>query len=797
MINKKHNHKNTRNKFITAAKQYGLKGSPTNQQQPQPHLSTATSPTLGLPVASSSQRPESFLPRPGTIVKSYRSCPVSPVQDHCDWLGGGDGNSSARVGPTRHTTNRNPLYHEDAKQIMDSIHADTEKMIREITEKYGNLEEGKPNSKLLNKRVEELKYTAQKDKNEHGFLSEEEESNFSSDSLEDCSLNVADPGEGEKEKGENRKRRVCRKHPHKGGSSSSSTTKPVSPRARGGSTIEVMSQASSHHRLYDRSRNVSLSEILMDDQVIVEEERNRRDTVSGTGVEPKSEESLLSDDFSNDNLSYYNSMESIMSDESAECKSAPLDVVFGRQMQNQHQQNNPPYPKGGLDVTQEAVLSKSYGSSPNNCPGFDYYYMQNAYSMANNNKTSMSASNTCPKLAGEEEEVDFCGEDEIPSSQARMNQYRAAMNKSLREDFGAQRAARQCDNPLWQCEEVPVKFTREDIFGGGKLGPDLVNDCESGGGGSARATEQSFRKFEQNLQKFERDRSMFGHAGMQMDYVPHKPPMAGRRSTSMRARRRKNLSGKFNTMGNIDQFQEEEVMVIKSGDVEEDHGLIGLELSFNEPALNNSMDQLVMVVDLQKEGNEEEEDKLMTEQCNNFNVNETDGIGMPNEEDYANFNDIRSKIEIVQKLVAMEERKLEEAHRLKESRMRPFEANVRQKGYVKSLTMNFDNLAKGGFNGDLDGKGVEEEEMAGSSYSVPRELRVKRIKSVPELESVKFRSFHVLADESAAVFLPKRFYNDLSNSNKNNTNEQQQQEMSSQGARAEEPAFYFGCLLWL
>lgn len=661
-----------------------------------------------------------------------------------DWSDG----SSARLGTRPHNRHRHTMYHEDAQQIMDSIHADTEKMIKEIVEKYGNLDDvaslplppvppvvsgGEVKPKLQNKRVEELKYTAQKgDKNEHGFLSEDE---MSSDSLEECSLNA------DSEEGENKKRKVCRKHPQGGGG------KTISPRISGSSPTG---------RMYDRSRNVSLSEILMDDKDIVRRQRCPAEQTTIGGGEPKSEESFLSDDFSNENLSYYNSMESIMSDESAECKSAPLDVVF----------NKRPAAGIGVEVTQEAALSKSYGSSPNNCPGFDYYYMQNAYSMANQ---SIPQSNTYPKLSealADEEE-----EDDIPSSQARMNQYKAAMNKSLREDFGKQRAARQGESPLWQCEEVPVKFKREDIFGqwsGGGFGPDLVHDCES------RATEQSFRKFEQNLQKFERDRSLFGHA-MQMDYVPHKPPMAGRRSTSMRSKRRKNLSGKFNTMGNIDQFQEGEEGSLGTGD-DQEGGLIGLQLSFNEPEqLNNSTDKLVVV--LPKE----------LKQCNWDVSAAAEGIEMPN--DIAKFNDIRDKIEIVQKLVEMEERKLEEAKRLKESRMRPFQANVKEKGYVKSLTMNFDNLAKGG--AELGSSAVDDDEGDGE-YTVPRELRVKRIKSVPELESVKFRSFHVLPDEGGGVgagFLPNRFYNDLSNSDKNNTNEQQQQQGMSQGSRSRKEIF--------
>lgn len=674
---------------------------------------------------------------------------MSPVQEDNEWWLE-CGSSSARLAlrrPVAGGKRTSGLYTEDAKVILDSIHASTEKMIEEITAKYGDLDgvplpeppatkEGSKTSanKLVNKRVEELKYTAQKDKNEHGFLSEDE-SNFSSDSLEDCSLNA------ESEKGEHqRRRRVCRKHPQQ----QQGSGKGGSPKSTG------------QKSMYDRSRNVSLSEILMDDKEIIKERHKREESnITGSGgigvppFEPKSEESFLSDDFSNENLSYYNSMESIMSDESAECKSAPLDVFF----------NKPQHCRGSggrnLEVNQEVALSKSYGSSPNNCPGFDYYYMQSAYSMANR---TMTTSNTFPKMSGDDEQAD---EDEIPSSQARMDQYKAAMNKSLREDFGVQRAKQS--ESLWMRggvgDEEPVRqFKREDIFGatGAPFGLDLVNDCES-------RTEQSFRKFEQNLQKFERDRSMFGHAGMQMDYVPHKPPMAGRRSTSMRSKKRKNLSGKFSTMGNIvDQLQEEEM---------EDAGMINLQLNFNEP-LNNSTGCL---------------DSTEGRKPCNWDVPEqkTEESEMPMNEsgdndEFANFNDIRNKIEIVQKLVAMEERKLEEARMRKECRMRPFQANVKEKGYVKSLTMNFDNLAKGG-EGELAVLLLDKEGEGEAVESVPREFRVKRIKSVPELESVKFKSFQVLPDEMNSA-LPNRFYNDLSNSNKNNTNQQLQQEMS-QGSR--------------
>uniref|UniRef100_A0A182T2P8 Uncharacterized protein n=1 Tax=Anopheles maculatus TaxID=74869 RepID=A0A182T2P8_9DIPT len=62
--------------------------------------------------------------------------------------------------------------------------------------------------------------------------------------------------------------------------------------------------------------------------------------------------------------------------------------------------------------------------------------------------------------------------------------------------------------------------------------------------------------------------------------------------------------------------------------------------------------------------------------------------------EYNRFLDIEKKIDIINKLVELEERKLEQERTAKEYRMRPFDCDPRQKGYVKSLTENFDRLAK-------------------------------------------------------------------------------------------------------
>lgn len=55
---------------------------------------------------------------------------------------------------------------------------------------------------------------------------------------------------------------------------------------------------------------------------------------------------------------------------------------------------------------------------------------------------------------------------------------------------------------------------------------------------------------------------------------------------------------------------------------------------------------------------------------------------------------IVQKIDLIQRLITMEDTKLEQIRADTESRMRPFKCDSKRKGYVKSLTMNFDMLAQ-------------------------------------------------------------------------------------------------------
>lgn len=152
-----------------------------------------------------------------SILKNYKSCPVSPVSEECKW---GDINSIVKANPIEDaglarkdclvynkklkdikkrnslsyfmdfdTTNH--LMRDNGKSLVDTIKSDTEKMIAEITKKYGDLDDYEPktefNTKVTEKPIDKSKSVPEYPSN---FLTnEKEDGNFSSDSLEDCSLN--------------------------------------------------------------------------------------------------------------------------------------------------------------------------------------------------------------------------------------------------------------------------------------------------------------------------------------------------------------------------------------------------------------------------------------------------------------------------------------------------------------------------------------------------------------------------------------------------------------------------------
>lgn len=160
-------------------------------------------------------------PKPSarSIFKNYKSCPVSPVSEECKWA------DKVRQNVAENNQNANSLdprkrnslcffvgldkkIKDNGKSIVDTIKSDTEKMIAEITKKYGDLDEYEPNT-------DELDMKPTRDVGEDG--------NFSSDSLEDCSLS-----QDASCKNKLYSKKVCRKH-----------TKPKSMPRRAVSNYEI------------------------------------------------------------------------------------------------------------------------------------------------------------------------------------------------------------------------------------------------------------------------------------------------------------------------------------------------------------------------------------------------------------------------------------------------------------------------------------------------------------------------------------------------------------------------------
>ncbi|XP_077283876.1 uncharacterized protein LOC143909666 [Arctopsyche grandis] len=176
-----------------------------------------------------------------SILKNYKSCPVSPVSEECKW---GDINAIVQTNPVEnvglprrdHPTynqgfkdmkKRNSLSYfmdfdttshlmkDNGKSLVDTIKSDTEKMIAEITKKYGDLDEYEPKV--------ELKYKINEDKIELPEIqNEKEDGNFSSDSLEDCSLS-----QDFNNRNKVYTKRICKKH-HKNSVMSSMARRCVS-----------------------------------------------------------------------------------------------------------------------------------------------------------------------------------------------------------------------------------------------------------------------------------------------------------------------------------------------------------------------------------------------------------------------------------------------------------------------------------------------------------------------------------------------------------------------------------------
>lgn len=728
--------------------------------------------------------PDKLKKHPG-ILKNYKSCPVSPVHEELDWAAVHDRANLVKFSeskPKRHT-----LYSEDAQTILDMIQSDTERMIAEITQKYGDLDDYQPSfgggleaeKAIVKNAAADHKCTAKKEKHEHDFLSDEE-GNFSSDSLEDCSLDLECDRE-EKIMKMKKKKGTCKKHAKK---------YDAAPPKRSVSEYFIYEDYFTH---VDINRKVSLSDILNEDLNEKNQERKfletqRHSSASfflGHHPDRKSQESILSDDFSGAGggaVSFCNSMESILSDES-ECKSAPLEALFERGKLGQKN-------IGHIDRF-DSQNSKSYGSSPNSNPcGLDYY-MQNRYqddvkcdisnygfdsldgrsfkvlgAARSPTHRAISTSFSVPQFG--DDSLDCYGDDFIPSMNSKIAHYNTNLNKSLSKDFANHRK-QHGGNPMHDSQQGhPKPIIRSDIFADAAVSSGSSNivmkkSCsfEIDMGNGQRKIIQNSKKFEQNLKRFEKDRRdqqqqkqklQKSDFNLEMDYVPHKPPVAHKRSSSMKGRGRTKCKEKFNTItcsqttNSFAQAQEVrdfvsrdylskmrmmhrndekcfEVYIAEKGINEDDNmdSLDSLESRKRKNDMENSVDSLDFLASSSSKNCEQGISQLV----------DTRFITPA---DLGKFRDIERKIDVINKLVELEEKKLEQERVRRENRIKPlFDGNTKERGFVKHLTKNFDMLAKSG-----------QDCITNWCISPPSGSGMKRNFSLPDvLEGAKFQTFEI------------------------------------------------------
>lgn len=710
--------------------------------------------------------PDKLRKHPG-ILKNYKSCPVSPVHEELDWAAVHDRTHQVKFNdlkPKRHT-----MYCDDAQTILDMIQSDTERMIAEITEKYGDLDEFNPEDereKAIVKQPAIPKYTAKKEKHEHDFLSDEDV-NFSSDSLEDCSLDL-ECDRKEKASYLKNKKGSCKKH--------SKNQEPVPPK-RSVSEYFIYEDYFTH---VDISRKVSLSDILKDDscqkkkdQKFLETQRHSSASFFlGHYPDRKSQESILSDDYSGAGgaISFCNSMESILSDES-ECKSAPLEALFERG--HKLGQKN----IGVIDRF-DSNNSKSYGSSPNQC-GFDYY-MQSRYqddvkcdisnygcdsldgrsfkvlgATRSPTHRAISTSFSVPQFG--DDSLECYGEDFIPSMTSKIAQYNTNVNKSLSKDFANQRK-----NHGMNLEQSyhPKPIIRSDIFADAAISNVSASivmkkscsfEIEMGNG----QLQIVSNKFEQNLKKFEQERRdqqeqkqklQKSDFNLEMDYVPHKPPPAYKRSSSMKGRGKNKKKEKFNTIScsqttsSLSQVQEARDFVSRDylHKVKQHHNSSArsFEVYIAEKGINED-DNMDSLDSLESRKKKHDFENSMDSLDIAPSTSAKSGISQLNTSfitpaDLGKFRDIEKKIDVINKLVELEEKKLEQERVRRENRIKPlFDGNTKERGFVKHLTKNFDQLAKSG-----------QENI--SIWCLSSTSGLKRNFSLPDvLEVAKFQAFEI------------------------------------------------------
>ncbi|XP_070067612.1 uncharacterized protein Wdr62 isoform X1 [Drosophila takahashii] len=607
--------------------------------------------------------------RTPSILKHYKSCPVSPVHEEVEWSAEGNERGALLGEPKRHS-----VYADDARTILDMIHADTEKMIDEITRKYGDLDEPSiPASYSMPANLRNL-----------------------------------------------------------GGLGSTGDSTPT------GRTTQYYV----YREFYQCERKVSLSDILqpeqfaasqrrLDEARFLETQRHSSASFFLTGQQSQESLSLLSDGEGGPG-SYCNSLESVLSDES-DCQSAPLEYPQTQVavLQQRH--------AGIRNFIIHGPVSKSYGNSPNAYGSFDYYMRQqhatattDSFDVTGYNLEPLKplpSSKTYPRIAPVQAQAPAASEN-IPTLRSKSKQYNSGVNKSLSTDFAQQRQQRNSNpmlfvrKPLKPKPPVPVKPQN------------LISTLSHMEQRQQKQKSQSrtasvVQQFEHNLQKFEREkqrerdqqrrpamRSSVSSGALAATQSCLKKVSrfdtseSSRRATSVRQKSRPKISVRFNTVSQIKytpsakrererqaREEEEEPPEMEVGSLPSDYGERSFEMYFaengNAPENLENMQTLKLYTKPQLQAVVDEIQQEREKYRKNLdNAGKISG-GKAGGSTSHQCQNIAKKIDIIEKLIAMEENKMEQIRLATESRLRPFNCNAKEKGYVKSLTMNFDMLARG------------------------------------------------------------------------------------------------------
>lgn len=438
-----------------------------------------------------------------SVLKQYKSCPVSPVSEEIYWGQLQYARNNAGITYSENKRYSCPVDSNYAKNFMVAIHKDTEKMIAEITQKYGDLDDYDPKSSVIGKSQTCDNFVTKgcDMPREHNFLSDDD-SNFSSDSLEDCSLDLDVPKKNKKYT-----KTVCHKHnktkqPRRCVSNyeiSTDNNLPVvnyelidtldsNQFARKPKSFTLPKNMPSNLDMYDTDNyksNMGSQESVQSDNNYLSDACNRNirkglETTSCYNLNDinytnyqryssasfflsrskvcstRSQESFLSDEFLSDNDDQYsktncNSLESILSDDVDGMKSAPLERLFGY-----NQKCKTDYQPQAKSFTDSSYLpsnrgfdcsgSKSYGSSPNTSY-FEHYMTTKKRSDSEFRSIfSTNPGDGLLKFATDEagssdqyyEQERRRQNEDIPTLQSKSAQYNT-VSRSLRKDYDDQK----------------------------------------------------------------------------------------------------------------------------------------------------------------------------------------------------------------------------------------------------------------------------------------------------------------------------------------------------------------------